>query len=323
MFGICIESSHKKGMGHFFRMLNFIECLDENKEKFIILINEDKISDEILKEKGLPFRFVDLNDDVTNWETDMIKEFKIDVWLNDRLETKAAHAKNVRSNNICLVTIDDLGVGAELSNLHFAAMPCIFNNAPKGEKVYAGIEYIILNKEIDQYRRVRGKNDKQGKQGKLLVTLGGSDTYGATIKVVKILKNLSKPADVIIGPSFKHRKELLDIAGDQFSIKCYAPSLIEEFSNYDIAITGGGITPFEANASGLPCIVIANEPHEMENAMFLEQLGSSVFAGSHDNIDEFLFSTKLDVRKMSEIGLSSINTSAAEKIYSAIKDVMQ
>jgi spore coat polysaccharide biosynthesis predicted glycosyltransferase SpsG len=313
MFAICIESSHKKGMGHFFRMLNFVAYLTARGEKYIVLINEDEVSNRILKEQGLPFRVVDLNDTATNWETSLIKEYGISIWLNDRLETNAAHAENVRANGICLVTIDDLGPGASRSHIHFAAMPCIFRNNPQGEKVYAGIEYIILNEEIEKNKRLRDKQDK------ILVTLGGSDTYGATVKVAATLKGLSKQADIIVGPSFAHMEELREIADGYCEIKHYVPSLIAEFANYDLAVTGGGLTPFEANASGLPCIVVANEPHEIENAAFLDDLGSSLYAGFYDNIDVSAFSAELDIAKMSGIGLNSVKTSAVQAIYKAIK----
>ena len=97
------------------------------------------------------------------------------------------------------------------------------------------------------------------------------------------------------------------------------PSLAKVFANYDSAITGGGITPFEANASGLPCIIVANEAHEVENALFLSELGSSVFAGAHDCIDKSLFAAELDVRKMSEVGLERVKTSGVQEIYRVIK----
>lgn len=315
MFAICIESSHKKGMGHFFKMINFVEYLKSKNEEYIILINEDKVSSNILKEKKMHFCVVNLHDYTTNWEVKIIKNYKIDIWLNDRLETNINHAKNVRENNVCLVTIDDLGKGAELSNIHFAAMPCIFKHNIQGEKVYTGIDYMILNKEIEKYRLLRNK------QNKILVTLGGSDTYGVTNKVVTILNKMSKQADIIIGPSFEHKKELLEIATDKFNIKNYVPSLIKEFSNYDLAITGGGITPFEANASGLPCLIIANELHEIDNAEFLNNIGSSIFAGFHDNIKESLFEFEPDIMLMSKNGLDAIKTSAMQLIYNIIKDV--
>jgi spore coat polysaccharide biosynthesis predicted glycosyltransferase SpsG len=283
----------------------------------VFLVNEDEPTERILNERSLPFRIVDLGDDLSNWETDAIGEYGIDVWLNDRLDTSVDHAKNVRENDVRLVTIDDLGDGAELSNIHFAAMPCIFGSEPKGEAVYTGVEYLILNREIEELKRLRNKQDR------ILVTLGGSDTHGVTVKVVRALKELSKSADIVIGPSFRHKEGLSDITDDGFTIRSNVPSLISEFHHYDLAITGGGITPFEANASGLPCIIVANEPHEIENARFLDQLGSSVFAGFHDSIERGLFATELDIGIMSETGLNSIKTSAVREIYRVIKDAMQ
>ena len=40
--------------------------------------------------------------------------------------------------------------------------------------------------------------------------------------------------------------------------------MAEEMSRHDLAVTGGGMTPFEANAAGLPCIVVANETFEIQ-----------------------------------------------------------
>ena len=153
---------------------------------------------------------------------------------------------------------------------------------------------------------------------KIIVTLGGSDTYGVTIKVVEILKKLSKSATIITGPSFLHGKELENITDGRFIIKKTVPSLIEEFYNYDIAVTGGGITPFEANATGLPCIIIANEIHEIQTSEYLQKLGSSIFAGYHENFDIELFSQDFDIMKMSKIGSETIKTNGVKNIFEEI-----
>ena len=96
--------------------------------------------------------------------------------------------------------------------------------------------------------------------------------------------------------------------------------MIEEFSKYDLAITGGGITPFEANASGLPCMIIANETFEVPNGEFLSSLDSSLYLGFHENIDESKFKDieKLNLENMSQNGLLKLNTKAVEKIYREI-----
>ena len=41
MFAICIEASHNKGLGHLFRMLNFIQELEKNDEQFIFIVNKN------------------------------------------------------------------------------------------------------------------------------------------------------------------------------------------------------------------------------------------------------------------------------------------
>ena len=79
--------------------------------------------------------------------------------------------------------------------------------------------------------------------------------------------------------------------------------MIEEFHRHDLAITGGGITPFEANASGLPCVVIANELHEIPTGLALQKLGGSVFAGHHGALQTPLFAPDLPLEQMSRDGM--------------------
>lgn len=312
VFGICIESSHKKGMGHFFRALNIIDFLKQRKENYILLVNSDINLASILRKKEIFFGTVNLNDLTSDWESKFIRKYKIDVWINDRLDTQIEHARNVKKNLTKLISLDDRGRGAEIADINFGSLPYNFNYSLKGIIVLKGLEYLVLDKKVSVFRRLRKKCEK------VLVTLGGSDTYGVTVKVIKILKNNKIKATIVAGPSFKHWEELNKIADEDYGIINNVPSLTEEFSAYDLAITGGGITPFEANASGLPCIVIANELEEIDNGLFLESLGSSVFAGYHKDINEDVFLKKLNIEEMSNIGISKVKTCGVENIYRQI-----
>ena len=82
-----------------------------------------------------------------------------------------------------------------------------FNNKEKlkGAKILTGLDYLILNKEIEKYQRIRTRSEK------ILVTLGGSDTYSVTLKVVDALKQKGKSATIITGPSFLYEQELKKI----------------------------------------------------------------------------------------------------------------
>ncbi len=315
MFGICIESSHTKGMGHLFRILNFIKYLRSTNTRFIVFVNNDPIAINIIKSNNLTFEIVDLSDLESNWESNLIKKYSIDIWINDRLDTDITHSLNVKKNNIKLVTLDDMGSGSELADINFCAMAFDSPERLKGKKLLTGIKYLILNDEIAKHKRVRKKIKN------ILVTLGGSDTYGVTIKIVKIMSKSGISATVITGPSFIYKDELSQVANDLFIIKEAVPSLIEEFYNFDLAITGGGITPFEANASGLPCIIVANEPFEIGNGKFLERLGSSAFAGYYKEVSDDFIDLNLDIEEMSTTGIRNIKLNGAENIFRQIQSL--
>lgn len=313
MIAISIESSHSKGMGHLFRMLNFSEYLKDKNEDFIFLINDNEKTKNILTEKKINFEVVNLSDFTSNWESLLVDKYQIKYWINDRLETDINHAQNVLENSCKLITFDDLGSGAKFSDINICGL--FFNKEKlEGKKLLRGVEYLILNNEIDKFKRERKKIQN------ILVTLGGSDTYGVTVKVLKLLKRYNIKATIHIGPSFEHMLELNQELTKDYTLINYVPSMIEEFAKYDLAITGGGVTPFEANASGLPCLIIASELFEVPNGEFLDSINLSKFLGYYENINEEVFENilKLDIEQMSKQGLHILNIKAAEKIYKEI-----
>lgn len=315
MFAVCIESSHKRGMGHFYRALNILEYLQKVKENAILVINRDTVSIQILDEKKILYEVVDYEDITSNWEKDIVQKYQVDVWLLDKFETKRELAVHVKDADIVLAAIDDCGLGAELVDLHFCSM--LFHNV-KGKNIYFGKEYMVLNPQIQDYKRHRTEINR------ILITMGGSDTYGVTVKVVKLLKKSGYCADIVIGPGFQHKSMLEKEITSDFVVYEAVPSLISKFYEYDLAITGGGVTCFEANASGLPCIIIANELHEIDNAKYLEKFHGVKFAGYYKNVSEKdIDIANIDIDKMSRAALQSISLNGIDNIYRTIKDYIQ
>jgi len=183
MFAVCIESSHKKGMGHLFRMLNLINYLKNVKVQFTIFINNDFSSSEILKNNNLDYTIVKLEDYHSNWEGRLIKQFGVKYWINDRLNTSLEHANNIKKHNVKLITFDDAGSSSLKNDINICGL--YFNNPLiKGKKVLSGSKYLILNNEIKCYRFKR-KNLQN-----VFVSLGGTDTHGVTVQILKLLKNM-------------------------------------------------------------------------------------------------------------------------------------
>lgn len=313
MLALCIESSNSRGMGHLFRSFLYVEYLKRNQIDFIYLINNDEKSLCLLREKQIEYILVDYADTVSGWEKQIIEQYQVDVWFNDKFETSYEMGQHIREakKDILFCMLDDVG-GADIwADIMFAGMIYPTKKTFKSRYTYAGPEYIILNPQIADYRR------KRTAIGRVVVTLGGSDPQGVTLEVVEKLMTVSCDADVIIGPNFKYKGELEQLNHGRFRIYQNVPSLIEKFHEYDLAITGGGVTCCEANAAGLPCVIIANAPHEINTGEYIQSLGSSIFAGKYgewnrDILDDL---TSLDVASMSENGMQAFRLDAVDVMF--------
>jgi spore coat polysaccharide biosynthesis predicted glycosyltransferase SpsG len=315
VFAICLESSHARGMGHLFRSLNLARALQQRGHAVTLLANDDPVSLHIIRAHGHSPLVVDLQDMSSDWEAVLVARHGFSVWIDDRLDTDVAHAVHVNATGIPRVTFDDRGSGAALADLHVAALA--FDNAElAGKRVLTGVDYLILNPDIGRYQRLRSK------AGSVLVTLGGSDTYGATVKVVAQLATKGLGATVVIGPSFAHRQALDAVLTSSFDVVAGVPSMVEEMSRHELAITGGGITPFEANAAGLPCIVVANEDFEIPVGRELERLGGALFAGHHSAIDLSALDGPLQLEEMSRAGMSKIGLGGVSRVVDALEGLL-
>lgn len=317
MFALCIESSHARGMGHFYRALNLANGLAKAGQPYIFYLNDHAPSRQILVERGVPHRVVDLQDIAGDWEAALIRQDDITLWVDDRLDTDVRHAQKVKAAGIPLATFDDRGTGAALADLHIAALSFDAKERLAGNKVLRGADYLILNPQISDHLRVRDR------LGSILVTLGGSDTYGVTVKVVQSLKDMGLAATVVVGPAFMHMDKLEGALTGAFTLKRGVPSMIEEFSRHDLAITGGGITPFEANASGLPCVVIANETFEIPVGEELQRLGGSVFVGHHESLPSPLFKVDQPLEQMSRAGMKNIGLQGTQRVIGALLELVK
>ncbi|MBC7946505.1 MAG: glycosyl transferase [Chitinophagaceae bacterium] len=302
-------------MGHLFRGINLAHALRHNGDDCRFVINDDAVAIDIIKRENFPVLHTRLDDLCSGWERPIIEHQKIDVWINDRLAITTAHAHLVKQSDILLVTLDDESIGAQEADLNICALPCIFARLDlQGKQVVRGIDYLVLNPVIAALRRRHRSVER------ILVSMGGSDTYGVTVEVVRQLLAAEITTTVILGPNFRHRQDLDKVVNGRMTIKQHVPSLLEELAAHDLAITGGGITPFEANALGVPCLIIATEAHEEANAMFLHELGTSTYIGARQDFSIQGYIGTLDVTKMSQRGLENLPLNGCENVIREIRN---
>mgnify|MGYP000727035526 CR=1 FL=1 len=241
------------------------------------------------------------------------------VWINDRLDTTAAHVERVKTAGVPVATFDDRGSGAALSDLNVASL--VFDpeevDRLQAHRVMNGVAYLVLNPAIAGFRRHRTQMDS------VLVTLGGADTYGATVKVVRLLRDKPWRVTVVLGPTFVHHEALAEVMPSHFELKHGVASMAEEMARHDLAVTGGGMTPFEANAAGLPCLVVANEHFEIPVGKALESLGGCRFVGYHEAIDASAFEQPLDIAGMSAQAMATVGLEGVQRVVAAIHKLVR
>ncbi len=283
-----------------------------------MVINKDTGLRYLLEEKGVPVETAEFSDFESDWESVLIREYHVDTWINDRLDTTLSHARGVKKNNISLVTFDDKGEGAKLSDLHIAGLVFERENELNGRHVLTGTNVLVLSPLIDKYRRLRtGLN-------RVIVSMGGSDTYGLTWMILDILEELEVAATIHTGPAFKDLPRLKRRCAGKYKLIHSVPSLCETFFQYDLAFTGGGITPFEANAAGLPCLMISSEEHEISACRFLESSGASIYLGGRESLSRSVVKKTLaavNIKDMSRAGMKTVTTDGAANIWNALQDL--
>ena len=323
---VCVESGNARGMGHIYRSLLLVEYMIERGETCRILINDHAPGQRVLEESGVPFEVVDLEDLTSQWESELIRRHRIDLWVNDRMETSEATAQHVKGTGAGLVTFDDRGPGCVLSDLHIAALRFSQDSDVSARRTLKGVDYLILSPEVGRYRRLRSKVERT------VMTFGGVDRFGVTLKVTQWLKELELPTTVQTGPGFKWHEELRKIMEDDAGRRLLrladdVPSLSALFAEHDLAITGGGITPFEATGAGLPCLIVPKTPYEVLNGSVLHDLGAALVVPIHSSLtrevfEEGLAEARRRVEEMSRRGLSQpIPNGSLERIHQALREV--
>ena len=125
---------------------------------------------------------------------------------------------------------------------------------------------------------------------KVLVTMGGSDPQGMTIKAVKALEMLEEnfEAVVVLGAEFQHKEELNDLLSDckhHFNVRENVKNMAEIMAQSDFAVASFGVTAYKLAAMGVPAIYMClTEDHAKSASVFVEK-GMAVSLGVFTHVN--------------------------------------
>ena len=281
------DGSHEVGFGHIIRCLALADELKDNHGCDIMFaILRDNKAIELIESHGYQVTAADPNEEdfcYEEWLDNIVKQNNPNsIILDVRDDLPSETISNFHKQGILIVTIDDPTDRRLLADLAFyPPVPQVERMDWKGfmGQLYVGWEWVVLRREFSQtYRNSSTRRNETcaSKIRNILVTMGGSDPQGMTLKAVKAMALLNDhfEATIILGPGFTHRKnldELLKGFSHHYKIYENLSNMSDIMAEADLAVASFGVTAYELAAMGVPAIYLClTEDHAESVAAFVE-----------------------------------------------------
>ncbi len=292
------DGMKKLGMGHIYNCITMAFSLIEHQVLFVT--RKDCVEGiKKIKSTNLPYVTIESEGDIQR----IIDEYKPDIWVNDCLNTTASHIRWLKERVARVVTIEDLGTGAEVAD-------AVINALYENEKVnndfsYNGAKYVCLRDEFQLVNKKCFSKDVRN----ILVMFGGTDPSNLNKKLyksAKIIHDLYPHIEFHFVTGIGYDMEGNNVKTDS-SKNIYVHSdvarVTEYMKNADIAISSQGRTVYEIASMGVPAVIMAQNEREMthtfatmKNGFLNLGLGKNVDVNSVANTLRWLIDTP-NIRK--------------------------
>jgi UDP-2,4-diacetamido-2,4,6-trideoxy-beta-L-altropyranose hydrolase len=286
------DGSHSVGFGHVVRCLALADELKDMGCVVSFAIREEGAMRSLAaQEKSFP---VILSEECNSWDysswlEQAVVAAKADILILDvRDDLPVSVLHSLRNRGILIVTIDDP------SDRRLAADMAFYPPVPQVERqgwtgftgrLYVGWEWVLLRR----YFADRPKRKEHGDSPVVLVTMGGSDPFGMTLKAVKSLNMMDVDfrAVVVLGPGFTHQKnfeELITNSKHCFDVRYNVFDMSQVMVNADLAIASFGMTAYELAAMGVPAVFTCLTEDHAESASAFVRAGISMSLGVYSDL---------------------------------------
>ncbi len=273
-----VDSSKKLGLGHVKRCVPLAKSLEE-KNISVLFITRFTETQNFLQSKGfIVFTITQKSESV-----EVNRILKNEHCTKLVIDSKRKSIENLLKNlddKIKVILIDNF----QFSNHADLVISSSFKNPkfiyPKNSIV--GPKFLLHGIE-NIPKSTKHKNDS------ILLTMGGSDKYNITQKIVNsFLKNLSDfKLIIVLGKYYECEKNLFETINDdkRFIVVKNPPNLTEMMQYSSIGIVTFGITIYEAAICHLPLFVISHSNENDISAKLVEKYGWISYVGKYNKIN--------------------------------------
>lgn len=224
-----------------------------------------------------------------------LKAFKIDIVINDILDTDEEYIHALKDSGFFVVNFEDTGSGASKCDLLFNAL---YEWSGTSQNSFFGYKYECLRDDIYMYPI---RKTASTKLSKLLISCGGVDFNNATLTLIKLLSrtlNTHVHITLILGIGYKHEKELHRYLSDcpirdHITIKKNVRLMAKYIHDADLVISTNGRMIYEVVSLAVPLIVCSQNEREMSH-IFPSICSGITYLGNVDKLDRKKFKTAFE-----------------------------
>lgn len=264
------------GLGHVRRCLAVAEELVERHgwgASFALQGDENAAS--LIRDRGHRIRVEPEDSDQTRWLEAQIEHYRPDALVMDTRSAVAADAvAHWSSEGIVTAVLDDASDRRLSADLAFyPPVPQVgrFDWSRALGRRLVGWEWVVLDPSFA--RTCSGDSARD----RLLVSCGGSDPFGVTMKAVRAARAIGSALRVtaVVGPAFRDINGLVVEIGAVLpgAQVVTAPDMPALMSSSAIAISTFGVTAYELAACGVPAVLVPLDADHAESASAFVEAG--------------------------------------------------
>jgi len=285
-----VDGSASIGMGHVYRSLAIADALRQSSRADIAFLMSADHSEGLVtvSRSGYPVRVV--GDARLDTYIDHIRDYAPEILINDlpRIDDHYLRAlSHLGATTVNLVdTLDDLEVTEHYAQVIVSVMN---EDRETPEGFYGGPAYAILRSHF----REREKEREVRLEPKLvLLSFGGSDPQGLTLKAARALQGLPEGIELVAvaGPAFSYRAEfeaLVQTLPRRVPLINQAGGHIADLMfEADVVIGSGGMSVYEIAALGTPGIVLGQNAKEDRRMREFSRHGTVEYLGLGTEVGE-------------------------------------
>lgn len=253
-----------------------------------------------------------------SWMDDMMGRLRPDaVVLDVRSGLRRESVEAWRAGGVVVVVVDDA------SERRLAADLVFYPPVPQverldwtgfGGQVYAGWEWVLLRSQF-----AAGAPRVRHERPAVLVTMGGSDPRGLTLKALAALDTVDDDfrTVVVLGPEFVHMKALEGlVAGARrtFEVRRDVADMASVMRDTDLALASFGVTAYELAAVGVPAMHLCLTEDHAEACSVFAREGIAVCLGVYTSVTTEMVAQGATGLLLSRDRLANMGDRARDKV---------